>query len=363
MTTALGPAVPAAPAFDLPPELIATAPVEHAGGRRDDARLLVGWRSGRPLVHTRFRHLAELLGPGDVLVVNTSATLPAAVPARVLDAGAGHAEDLLVHFSTELADGRWAVELRRACGAGSLPFDRGRVGLRLELGGGSGRADLVAAYPAGTTSPARLWIAALDLAAPAPAYLAATGRPIRYGCTARAWPLAAYQTVFALHPGSAEMPSAARAFTPELVTALVARGVTVAPLVLHTGVSSQEAGELPYPERYRVPATTAAVVNDARRRGHRVVAVGTTATRALESAADATGRVRAASGRTEVVVTPERGVQAVDGLLTGWHEPTASHLKLLEAVAGRPLLERSYAAALAGGYRWHEFGDLHLVLP
>lgn len=362
MTSAVSPAV-GAPPFDLPPELVATAPVEHGGGRRDDARLMVAWRSGRPLLHTTFHHLGEVLEAGDVVVVNTSATLPAAVPARLLGAGAGLGdEDLLVHLSTELGGGRWVVELRRACGAGSLPFAGGRAGLRLELDGG-GRAELLAGYPAGAPAPARLWSAALDLPASVPAYLAGAGRPIRYGCAARAWPLAAYQTIFALHPGSAEMPSAARAFTPELVTALVAQGVTVAPLVLHTGVSSQEAGEPPYPERYRVPATTAAVVNDARSRGHRVIAVGTTVTRALESAAVATGTVRAASGRTDLVVTPKRGVRAVDGLLTGWHEPTASHLMLLEAVAGRALLERSYAAALAGAYRWHEFGDLHLVLP
>ena len=145
-----------------------------------------------------------------------------------------------------------------------------------------------------------------------------------------------------------------------MLEALEDRGVTVATIVLHTGVSSLERGERPYPERFRVPAGTAAAVNAARR----VIAVGTTVVRALESAADgADGRlVRPAEGWTRLVVEPERGVRVVDGILTGWHEPDASHLLMLEAIAGRRLVERSYEAALADGYRWHEFGDAHLLL-
>jgi S-adenosylmethionine:tRNA ribosyltransferase-isomerase len=124
-------------------------------------------------------------------------------------------------------------------------------------------------------------------------------------------------------------------------------------------VSSQERGERPYPERYRVPRATAERVNAARR----VIAVGTTVVRALETVADEDGTVHAGEGWTSLVVTPERGVRAVDGLITGWHEPDASHLLMLEAIAGRELLGRSYAAAVSHGYRWHEFGDSHLILP
>jgi S-adenosylmethionine:tRNA ribosyltransferase-isomerase len=194
-------------------------------------------------------------------------------------------------------------------------------------------------------------------------YLAVHGRPIRYGYVTRDWPLGTYQNVYAREPGSAEMPSAGRAFTPELLTGLMTRGVAVAPLVLHSGVSSPEADEAPYPEPYRVSESTAALVNHTRARDGRVVAVGTTVVRALETVADATGVAHPGEGWTDVVVTPERGVRVVDGLLTGWHEPRASHLALVEAVAGRPLLERSYQAAVEDGYHWHEFGDLHLVLP
>jgi S-adenosylmethionine:tRNA ribosyltransferase-isomerase len=188
------------------------------------------------------------------------------------------------------------------------------------------------------------------------------GRPIRYGYVDRPWPIGAYQNVYVTEPGSAEMPSAGRPFTPEVITRLVAKGVDVAPLVLHTGVASLEADELPYPERVKVPATTAERVNVAHAGGHRVVAVGTTVVRALETAAGRSGRVEPYDGWTDLVITPERGVVVVDGLLTGWHEPEASHLLLLEAVAGRELLERSYGASLADGYRWHEFGDVHLIL-
>ena len=196
-----------------------------------------------------------------------------------------------------------------------------------------------------------------------PAYLGRAGRPIRYGCPDKAFPLSDYQTVFAREPGSAEMPSAARPFTPEVVTALVSKGVAVTPIVLHTGVSSAEPGELPYPEPYRVPVETAERVNGAHRAGRRVVAVGTTVTRALESAADEAGTVHPSQGWTELVVTPERGARVVDGLLTGWHPPAGSHLLLVEAVGGRAAVDRSYAAALELGYRWHEFGDVHLLLP
>jgi S-adenosylmethionine:tRNA ribosyltransferase-isomerase len=194
-------------------------------------------------------------------------------------------------------------------------------------------------------------------------YLHRHGKPIRYAYVPAEWPLDAYQTVFGLEPGSAEMPSAARPFTADLVTEIVARGVLVAPVTLHTGVSSPERGEAPYAERYRVPAETARLVNAVHEWGGRVIAVGTTAVRALESVARPDGTVTAGEGWTNLVVTPERGLSAVDGLLTGWHEREASHLHLVEAATGAELLERSYLAARVNGYRWHEFGDVHLILP
>ena len=325
-------------------------PPEARGLARDGVRMLVASRAGG-LTHARARDLPEHLRAGDVLVVNTSATLPAALPARRADGS-----ELRLHLSTPCGDGgRWVVELRDGGGR----FGGGRTGETLALPAGA-RATLLAPYLTG----ARLWLAQLDTGArPLLDVLAEHGAPIRYGYVERQWPLSDYQTVFATQPGSAEMPSAGRPFTPELVTALVTRGIAIVPVVLHTGVSSQEAGELPYPERYAVPAPTARLVNAARAGGGRVVAVGTTVVRALESVAEPDGSVRAGAGWTHHVVTPQGGVRAVDGLLTGWHEPAATHLLMLEAVGGRALVTASYDAARREGYRWHEFGDVHLLVP
>jgi S-adenosylmethionine:tRNA ribosyltransferase-isomerase len=342
-------------AFELPPALEAHEPPEARGLARDEVRLMVATRHDGRIAHARFRDLPSFLAPGDLLVVNTSATLPAALPARRADGTA-----LQLHLSTPAPHrpvGKWwIVELRSADGAS--PFRDLRVGEQLDLPAGA-RAELMAPYAGGV----RLWLARLELGAQLQPYLERHGRPIRYRYVSRDWPLAAYQTAFALEPGSAEMPSAGRAFTPELVTRLVAAGVRIAPITLHTGVSSPERSEAPYPEPYRVPAATARLVNATRAWGGRVVAVGTTAVRALETGAGPDGTVSSGEGWTSLVVNPERGLRAVDGLLTGWHEPEASHLQLLQAAAGAPLLARCYEAALEQGYLWHEFGDLHLILP
>jgi S-adenosylmethionine:tRNA ribosyltransferase-isomerase len=351
MSTAVAPV--AVVEFELPAALEASEPPEARGLRRDQVRLMVARRGDRRLDHARFADLPRFLEAGDLLVVNTSATLPAALDAVTAD-GVG----LELRVSTTLPAGLSIVELRRPDVPASVPWRDGRAGLHLRLPGGAG-AELLT--PFGT--PGRLWVAALQLPAPTLAWLARYGRPIRYRHVPRDWPIACYQTVFADEPGSAEMPSAARPFSPELVTRLIAGGVRVAPILLHTGVSSQEAHELPYPEWYRVPGTSAALINATRASGGRIIAVGTTAVRAIETVADRWGSVHPGEGWTDTVVTARRGVRGVDGLITGWHEPAATHLAMLEAIGGRPLLERSYREALATGYLWHEFGDSHLILP
>ncbi|MEV4881466.1 S-adenosylmethionine:tRNA ribosyltransferase-isomerase [Streptomyces cyaneofuscatus] len=342
-------------ALRVRPELSARVPAEQRGAGRDDVRLLV--TRGTAVSHHAFRELPGQLRAGDVLVVNTSATLPAAVNGRV------GGDRVVVHFSTRGEDGRWAVELRAPGASGATaPRPGGPAGAVVRLPGGR---ELVLEEPLGPAVGARLWWARVGR--DVPELLGRYGRPIRYAYTERDQPLAAYQTVFAVQApdgsGSAEMPSAARPFTAALVAELVSRGVQFAPLSLDTGVASAEAHEPPYPERFAVPSTTAWLVNAARAAGGRVVAVGTTAVRALESAADADGVVRPAAGWTDLVVTPRRGVRTVDGLLTGLHEPQASHLLMLEAVAGREALRRGYEAALERHYLWHEFGDVHLILP
>ena len=333
---------------EAPGLLEATEPPELGGWGRDDISLLVAHRRTGSLTHHPFRELPQILAPGDLLVVNTSATLPAALPARL------EGRPLDLHLSTRLEGETWVVELR---GKDAAPLRPPPAGSRIELPGGA-HAEVVAPYAGG----GRLVVARLELRAPAAEYLHRHGRPIRYSYARTGLPLAAYQTVFALYPGSAEMPSAARPFTTELVTELVARGVLFAPITLHTGVSSLELGEPPYPERFAVSETTARLVNAVRWWGGRVIAVGTTAVRALETAAGPDGTVSSGAGWTSLTVTPERGVRTIDGLLTGWHEPRSSHLQLLQAVGGPDVLERSYREAYAHGYRCHEFGDLHLII-
>jgi S-adenosylmethionine:tRNA ribosyltransferase-isomerase len=380
-------------AVRVPEELSARVPVEQRGPGLDRGavRLLVS--RGTEVSHHGFAELPRLLRAGDLLVVNTSPTLAAAV-----DGWIGHTR-VVVHFSTRGDDGRWAVELREPDGKGTT---RARAGgpagaeVRLPAGGrlvleeplsgrgerlwwgrvsgvrvpdpgapepGAPRPEAPGTAVAGAESP--------DLDTPPVssvlALLREHGRPIRYSYTERDQPLSVYQTVFSLPSedgtGSAEMPSAARPFTARLVAELVSRGVQFAPITLHTGVASAEVQEPPYPERFAVSEVSARLINAARAGDGRIIAVGTTAVRAVESAAGVDGVVRARAGWTDLVVTPERGVRVVDGLLTGLHEPEASHLLMLEAVAGRAAVGRSYEEALRGLYLWHEFGDVHLILP
>lgn len=344
-------------AVRVPEELSARVPAEQRGPGldRDAVRLLVS--RGTEVSHHAFGELPRLLRAGDLLVVNTSPTLAAAVDGRI-----GHAR-VVVHFSTRGDDGRWAVELRDPDERGTTRARAGgSAGTEVRLPGG---VRLVLEEPVGPGS-GRLWWARVP-AAGVLGLLREHGRPIRYSYTARDQPLSVYQTVFALPSsdgsGSAEMPSAARPFTARLVAELVSRGVQFAPITLHTGVASAEAHEPPHPERFAVPEASARLINAVKAGDGRVVAVGTTAVRAVESAAGCDGVVRAREGWTGLVVTPERGVRVVDGLLTGLHEPEASHLLMLEAVAGRAAIDRGYEEALRGLYLWHEFGDVHLVLP
>jgi S-adenosylmethionine:tRNA ribosyltransferase-isomerase len=343
--------------FRLQEAQLAHEPPEARGLRRDQVRLLVSPGGDAP-VHGRFSDLPSYLDEGDLVVVNTSATIAAALDGLLRGA------PVVVHVSTELPGGLWLVEVRAPLAGGSseplvvAPVGAGAgAGSSVELVAG-GSVQLLARY----RGSRRLWVATLDVDRPVLDHLARFGRPIRYRYVTRDWPLDAYQSVFSRQPGSAEMPSAARPFTPHVVVDLARRGISITPILLHTGVSSLEGHEMPYPERYRVSAATAALVNATHAAGHRVLAVGTTVVRALETVTDDGGTVHPGEGWTELVVTPDRPARAVDALLTGWHEPEASHLLMLEAVAGAPVVRAAYDAARAGGYLWHEFGDSHLLM-
>ncbi|MCZ6636378.1 MAG: S-adenosylmethionine:tRNA ribosyltransferase-isomerase [bacterium] len=347
--------------FHLPASLEADRPPEAKNMARDDVRLMVSYRASDRVEHTAFRNLAEFLDPGDVVVINTSGTLKAALEVTRSDG-----TPLELHLSTRLPAELWIVEVRRPDETATKPFHGAVPGETLSLPGNA-TATLHTPYRSDQRhdkdEPIRLWIATLDLSEPVISYLDRYGKPIRYGYVPREWPLEYYQTVYATEPGSAEMPSAGRAFTPEVITRLISRGVHVVPLILHTGVASLEDHEPPYEEYYRVPLDTARQINLAAASGNRVIAVGTTVVRALETVVDKNGIVHPGEGWTHLVITPNRPLRAVNALLTGLHEPKATHLSMLEALAGRSHLETTYTEALEERYLWHEFGDLHLILP
>jgi S-adenosylmethionine:tRNA ribosyltransferase-isomerase len=352
-------------AFALPAHLEAAEPPEARGLARDGVRLLVSRVDTGSIAHSRFNELPLWLAPGDLLVVNTSGTLNAALAARTRD---GRAFEL--HLSTRLPGNLWVVEVRRPGPVASLPYRDARAGTTFELPGNS-RVILLAPFPiAGALEdPSRLWVAALQLSETLPPYLERFGSPIRYSYVTEAWPASLYQTIFATEPGSAEMPSAGRPFSHELVTRLIANGIQIAPVLLHTGVASLEDHEPPYEEYFRVPPETADRVNAARRAGDRVIAVGTTVVRALESVTDQRGTTSPGEGWTNLVIGPERRLRAVNGMITGLHEPHASHLAIVTqviAAAGSDEpsahLDRVYREAQQAGYLWHEFGDSHLII-
>jgi S-adenosylmethionine:tRNA ribosyltransferase-isomerase len=366
--------------------LAARRPPEARGLDRDGVRLLAATPDG--VVHARFGDLPRFFSAGDLLVVNTSATIAAAMDGR-----RGDGRPVLVHFSSPLDEGtpwagtpdgrpagqvaldegtptgpagegtpgeeQWLIELRGSAAATGPLTDAAPGETVTLLAGGS--LTLLRRYPG--PAAIRLWAASVSVGGAAGAFLARHGRPIRYSYVPDPWPLPAYQTVFARTPGSAEMPSAGRPFSQGLVTDLIAAGVVIVPITLHAGVASLEAGEPPLPERFTVPEPTAQLVNLTRAEGRRVVAVGTTCTRALESAADPGGTVRARHGWTSLVLGAGHPARIVTGLITGWHDPEASHLALLEAVAGPELVRAAYLEAEQAGYLWHEFGDSCLLLP
>lgn len=322
--------------------LEAAAPPEYRGIARDKVRMLVTDHAAHTHEHARFDDLPKFLHAGDLLVVNDSGTLPAAVTAKRSDG-----TSVQVHISG-MIDGRlWTAEPR-----GTV-----RAGEELQLPGG---ACAVPIAPVDPLHP-RLWYTWFQLPSPMAAYLVQFGEPIRYGYVSGRFPLADYQTMFAKERGSAEMPSAARPFTPRVVASLRERGVAIASITLHCGVASFEAPERPATERYGVCAQAAGAVNRARAEGRRVIAVGTTALRALESAVRE-DEVVASAGWTDLVIEPGYVPRTANALLTGFHDAAATHQWTLRAFLDAPLLSQAYAEAADCGYYQHEFGDVHLIL-
>ncbi len=359
--------------FSLPPELEAAEPPEARGLRRDQVRLMVSNYSSGRVQHASFHDLPEFLTEGDVVVINTSRTRNAALLALRADG-----TPLELHLSTHVreapealldlaADNLWTVELRsREPDGKSKHFEGAEKGEVLGLPG-EASAILHGPYisdcdPNVSLPSQTLWLASINLPSAVDDYLTRFGFPIRYNYVKDKWPLSYYQTVYATESGSAEMPSAGRAFTSEVLRRLRAKGIRIAPLILHTGVSNLETHEPPHKEFYQVPSGTARLVNEAHVSGRRVIAVGTTVVRALETVLEAGGKVHAGEGWTCKVITPQDKLCSVNAMLTGLHEPQASHLAILQALAGLPHVKLAYDEALKHGYLWHEFGDLHLML-
>jgi len=343
--------------FTLPPELAAAEPPEHRGVARDHVRLMVIDRTTYQVTHTQFAQLGACLQPGDVLVFNSSRTLPAALHGCATSGG----PCLEVRLAEHLPDDTWLALL--LCQQGE-PFACGlRPGMQLAFGEGF----TATVMDRDTTIP-RLWQLRFSAAGPALIDLVyRLGRPIRYAYVAAPWGLDAYQTVYAQEPGSAEMPSAGRAFTWQGLFALKRQGIATAAVVLHTGLSSYMDDELDRQhlaaeEEYLIPPAAAATIRRTRRDGGRIIAVGTTVVRALESAAEATGEVHPGHGYTRLRITAAHVLKTVDGLLTGLHEPEASHLDLLTAFLPAAQIQAAYEDAVRRQYLWHEFGDLNLIL-
>ena len=340
--------------FTLPEALACPLPTEERGIRRDQVRLMVSEQDGEQISHHLFQDLADVLKAGDVLVVNTSATVPAALPIQ-LPQGDGR-----LHLSNQLEEGHWLVEIRTLAQNNTRRWRAGTAGQVFALPGGA-RLRLLHRYYQNREA-LDLWVADIDLPTASATYLRAHALPVKYLRVDQNYPLQYYQTYFGQQPGSTEMPSAARGFTPELVDKLLHKGVQIVPILLHTGISSLETDEEPYPEYMEVSALSAQRINLAKAKGQRIIAVGTTAIRALESAVDERGQVQAYRGNTSLYIKANHQLRMASGLLTGFHEPEASHLHMLQALASRQHLQRAYQTALREQYHWHEFGDLHLIL-
>jgi S-adenosylmethionine:tRNA ribosyltransferase-isomerase len=342
--------------FILPPELSAKEPPERRGLARDEVRLMVIDRASDVVTHTRFNHLGEFLRAGDLLVFNSSRTLPASLEGCAAPGG----PCIELRLAEHLPDDSWLALL--LCQRGE-PFSCGlRAGMQIVFGEGF----------AGTVEERderipRLWrIRFSKSGTELINHLYRLGRPIRYEYVSAPWDLDYYQTVYAREPGSAEMPSAGRAFTWRLLLDLRRRGVEAAYLVLHTGLSSYMDDELDaqHPaseEEYFISETAAGKIARTKRQGGRVIAVGTTVVRALESVADEEGLIKAGHGYTRLHIAAGHRLKAVNGLLTGMHEPEASHLDLLTAFLPAEKIRDAYEEAVRLGYLWHEFGDLNLI--
>jgi S-adenosylmethionine:tRNA ribosyltransferase-isomerase len=343
--------------FDLPDELSANKPPELRGINRDMVKLMTIDSSDGATRHSTFNHLADFLRSGDLLVFNSSRTLPASL--RTINAGKDQPTE--VRLAEHLPDDSWLVLI--LFGNENKNDELIRPGQKIEF-----KCNLSAVVENKDQRNPRLWkIWFSQTGSELIDTIHLIGKPIRYGYISAPLPLEYYLTVFAIDPGSSEMPSAGRAFTWKMLFDLKNKNIGTTFLTLHTGLSSYMDDDLSIPhtvgeEEYFIPNGTASKIRTAKAKGGRIIAVGTTVVRALESSASITGKVIAGHSYTNLKITADHDLKITNGLITGFHEPQASHLDLISAFLSPKQIRKAYEEAIQKRYLWHEFGDLCLIL-
>ncbi|MCC5803415.1 S-adenosylmethionine:tRNA ribosyltransferase-isomerase [Rossellomorea vietnamensis] len=332
--------------FQIPSRLNATTPIELQGLERDDVKLMVLDREYAKCEHTVFKNLPDFLHEGDVLVFNNSRTLPASLKGKQGN------RNVLVRLSRKRSRNTWDALILGDVHQAGEPIDfPGGVSGHIK-GPGSETPLVQLEFNKGDSE-------LMD-------FIFKNGEPIRYEYISEPWPLDYYQNVYGSVPGSVEMASAGRAFTWRLLQALKEKGVGIVFILLHAGLSYYGNDRWPmpnhHPEDYRVSPEAVNEILHAKNRGKRVIAVGTTVVRALETVMTQHGQLQPAEGVTNLYISGDTSLQIVDGLITGLHEPEASHLNLLKAFMSEDKLRHAYQTALAKNYKWHEFGDMNIIL-
>lgn len=338
--------------FYLPNQLNASMPPERRGVRRDRVKMLVLDRQSGRAEHTIFYNLEQYLKAGDVLILNNSRTIPAQLTGTYLE---GEKEqEVTVRLAHRLSEDIWQALL-----LGKTEWRKGdQITFTPHL------SAIVEEYrtdkPLVTIKFSICCKALFD-------QVYSIGQPIRYEYIETPWDLDYYQTVFASVPGSVEMPSAGRAFSWEMILDLKKKGIQIGFLQLHTGLSYYEDDKWPrHPEENKeefvIPTETAALIKNAKEQGGRVIAVGTTVVRALEAMYLVHRNIEGLHHWTNLYIDPSYSLNIVDGLITGMHEPEASHLDMLSAFISPDLLNKAYENAIEEHYLWHEFGDMNLIL-
>ncbi|MCL7747900.1 S-adenosylmethionine:tRNA ribosyltransferase-isomerase [Halalkalibacter alkaliphilus] len=329
--------------FVVPDHLHAFLPAEIRSNKREAVKLLVQNRQAGNVHHDTFENLSSYLKEGDVLILNNSRTIPAVIfttdhmEVRLARKRSSEIWDVLYLHEIEIGD--------------TLTFTSNVKATVLDK---CSKTPLISL---------RFSIAGNEFYN----YLYTHGTPIHYEYLQDHWPLQAFQTVYSSVPGSIEMPSAGRALSWKMLADLQKKGVEIGFVYLHTGLSYFENDHWPdpifQPEPFHVPKETVELIHLAKNRNSRIIAVGTTVVRALESAVDTQHILQPTTGETTLHIKLNSSLYVVDGLLTGFHEPEASHLDMLSAFIDQKNLLAAYEEAIRQGYLWHEFGDMNLLLP